>query len=413
MKTICAFVFLLVNVAAFAAQPPTIDGTRVGDQDLYGTALSIQNTGTGFGNALSGDSVDVAGSELNQVFATIQNDRLYVLLTGNLEDNFNKLEIFFDTQPGGHNQLVGANLPGGVDGFCCGGTGALQQMNGLRFDEGFEADFYLTVNNGVEFVEAFDPVPGPVPFWAVSAHYSDLRSDAPADRQNVAAGMQLAPHGLPNVLRPPFANFSDPPYIPFADLGDTDDNIGPQLPGLAAGELIDRDYALDPAGGHCANDLGIGCVAVELAFVLDVDAADPFNVFNHRNMDNRIDLQLAMDNSNTAGVEFFPSTAGDPEAVDTGIEFSIPISELGSPTGELRMVAFINGLAHDFASNQFIGDGILGPNLGGAPGDFSLIDLGKIPGEQFVTIVAEPSCWATALIVLLFLPMRALRPSVA
>ena len=46
-----------------------------------------------------------------------------MLVAANLEGNFNKLNLFIDSDgaAGGVNSLDGNNLPGGFDGFCCGG----------------------------------------------------------------------------------------------------------------------------------------------------------------------------------------------------------------------------------------------------------------------------------------------------
>ena len=188
------------------------------------TALRFphKNTSTGFGDGFLGDQIaNGEGSEIDRVFAHIANGRLYVMVTGNLQESFHKLSLFFDTRPGGHNQLDGSMLPTGVDGFCCGdfgpSFGALQNQNGLKFDTGFEADYFLAIKDGFE-VALDDPnVPGnPIKFWAITSHYSDMTAGAAVDRQNVAAGMQLAPQGLPNVLRFDHLNnpktFADYPY---------------------------------------------------------------------------------------------------------------------------------------------------------------------------------------------------------
>jgi hypothetical protein len=375
-----------------------IDGQL--DAAFYGAPLSIQSTDTQFGDATQPDVIDAGGgSEIDQFFARVDNGRLYVLMAGNLERNFNKLEVFIDSETGGHNVLDGATLPGGVDGFCCGGldqpNGALQRMNGLTFDSGFEADHYLTFTHGFETALA-----GPTSFWAASAHYSDLTSDATPDRQTVAAGMQLAPQGMPNVLRDQFGGqtLADAPFLPdWFFSGDTvPNNVGPALPGLGQGELIDRDYVLDPTGGGATDDSGAGAIAEELKFALDIDPADPMNTFSHRRMGNIIDLQMAIDNSNIAGVAGGTTvTTGDPENVMTGIEFSIPISELGI-SGDFKISAFINGGGHDYASNQFIGEGILTGNLGGDgvggfTGDLAGVDLSTIAGDQFVTVTYTPA----------------------
>ncbi|HEX6960259.1 MAG TPA: PEP-CTERM sorting domain-containing protein, partial [Lacipirellula sp.] len=97
-------------------------------------------------------------------------------------------------------------------------------------------------------------------------------------------------------------------------------------------------------------------------------------------------------------------TTGNPEAVATGIEFSIPVSEIGNPAGPIKLFAFINGTGHDYASNQFSGEGILDANLGengfggslegdGLPG----VIMTDFPGDQFVTI-PNPAVAAAAAI---------------
>ncbi len=104
-------------------QAQTVNGTLVGDEAFYGMPLSIQDTATHFGDNNNPDPrySDTAfgfagGSEIDQVFGRIAGDRLYVLITGNLESNFNKLEVFIDSEAGGVNVLDGANLPTTVDG---------------------------------------------------------------------------------------------------------------------------------------------------------------------------------------------------------------------------------------------------------------------------------------------------------
>src|SRR4051812_5966692 len=130
--------------ASTAAAQPAMDGNASAG-DSYGTALSVQNTNTQFGDAILGDPINGGGgSEINQVFGKISNGRLYVTVTGNLEPNFNKLEVFIDSaKPGGVNQIVGSALPSGVDAFCCGGFctthGGLQRIDGGSVFTGFHA----------------------------------------------------------------------------------------------------------------------------------------------------------------------------------------------------------------------------------------------------------------------------------
>ena len=437
---------LAILSAANSRAQIVVDGTA---EAGYGASLSVQDTTTQFGDNNSDDLIDTeaGGSEINQVFATVANDgtedRLYVTIAGNLENNFNKLEVYIDSVAGvGQNEIVGTDLPAGVDGFCCGGfgttDGALQRQDFLIFDAGFDADYYLTFSNGGENI-------GGKTFWAVSAHYAELNNGTAG--RNVAAGIQLAPQGLPNVLRAPnSSDFQEDFDVDGSDLlvwqqgfgtgtnkseGDADfsgtvdgtdlgiwqdeygterslDNdffnptgpgvssadliVQPGLPGLSQGQLIDQNYALGPDGGCTADDTdgGAGCAFPELEFVLPVDSNDPDNTLNHRDFNNEVDLELALDNSNIAGIVGGDGTQteeiGDPENVVTGIEFSIPLDEIGLTStgfvGDIKITAFVNGTGHDFISNQFSGDGINSANVGSFTPDLET----EFAGEQFVTV---------------------------
>ena len=127
--------FLTLMIAGLAATPvlaqPTVDGTLDGS---YGSALSVQSVQTQFGDASDPAGLG-GGGELNAGYATISGDRLYVLLTGNIEPNFNKLSVFLDSQPGGENVLDGSLAYDFGD--------VSQNFGGLTFDSGFEADYHL------------------------------------------------------------------------------------------------------------------------------------------------------------------------------------------------------------------------------------------------------------------------------
>lgn len=457
IRHLLAALGMMCLVASGSAQAQiTIDGSA----DIgYGSALSTQNTNTQFGDADSGDSLNPGGgSEIDQVFATVENGRLYVMITGNLEANFNKLDVFIDVDENvGMNTIDGSLLPTDVDKFCCDGqtssTNAFQRMEGMRFDVGFTADHYLSFSNGFEKVRP--DTPEQLEFYALTAHYSAMNEGVNGTRG--ALGMQLAPRGLPNVLRGTTGDFDvdgnvdggefltfqqnaggsgltrnqgdatgegdvdgadlgvfqsvygfeasnsplDQNY--FAPLNSTVDNsdalVGPALPNLSQGELIDQDYALSSTGGQGTDNEGTGLIAGELEFTLPPAASDPTNAFSHRDMMNIIDLELAIDNSNTAGVsgddgpndDYSTVTEGDPENVMTGIEFSIPLSAIGNPTGDIRIAAMVNGSNHDYLSNQIAGVGVLqgnpgGDGAGGYIGDLAGIDFQAITGDQFVTV---------------------------
>ncbi|MBX3432052.1 MAG: PEP-CTERM sorting domain-containing protein [Pirellulales bacterium] len=455
-----AFALATVAVAAVpAAAQITIDGTA---DAAYGAALSIQNTNTQFGNNTNPDPiVSSGGSEINQVFAVVANGRLYVTITGNLEANFNKMEVYIDSKSGGFNTINGASLVTQVDGYCCnlnGGdppnlpdpnSGALQRQNGLTFDAGFEADYYLTFSRGGENTGPSLGYEDGVGFYAITAHYADLQGGT-----QQALGMQLAYNGLPNVLRGPLGpDFNGDKLVggddflawqrgfdqfdgttTFATKADGDSNgdslvdatdlanwqgdygrspqlgdyafnpynggpsseslLGPALPGLSQGQLIDQAYATTLGTDGDTGQL----LARELAFVLPPDLVnDPDNNSNRRDMLNTVGLELAYNDSNVAGVSgdspYTTPTAGDPENVTTGLEFSIPLSAIGSPGSSdvIRIFAFINGGGHDYASNQVSGDGILDGNLGGNgfggfTGDLSGVNMNDFAGNQFVSL---------------------------
>lgn len=502
MKRYVCLATVLMWWAAEARAQIVIDGTA---EAAYGAALSIQDTRTGYGDGAGNPDVIITGnnlgggqnggSEIDQVFATVDGDRLYVAVTGALEPNFNKLLVFIDSAAGGVNQLAGANLPGGLDGFCCGGfvppkggntdnVGGLQNMNGLGFDAGFNADYLLAFTNGPEDLNP-DGGAERLDFWAFSAHFADLTQGTAGAVGGL--GMQVAPRGEPRVLRGPgdynkdgivdaadytvfrdtlgqmvpvgtgadgnadgmidivdynnwVANFnrdtsiSGDGYEPFGNPGNTAALLGPTLPGLKQGELIDRSYAL--GAGECDDDTGAGCIARELEFALDVDPNEidegnpsASNASRHRNFDNFVDLRMALDNSNIAGVFGSPGPdyalvegEDDPENVFTGVEFSIPLSAINHMGGDIRLMALVVNDSFGHISNQVSGDGVydntveppLGANIGTAFfGDDPAGSFDFIPGDQFVTIVApsegagalaavpEPAAFALAIVALL------------
>lgn len=122
---------------------PTIDGKV---DAIYGNAKALQTNRTGFGDASSGNVDKTNGSELDGLYAVVKDGILYLAITGNVESNFNKLDIFFDTIAGGQNKLQGDNPNVDFDGLNRMGDDG--SNNGLRFDAGFEADYYLAFGGG-------------------------------------------------------------------------------------------------------------------------------------------------------------------------------------------------------------------------------------------------------------------------
>ena len=106
-----------------------VDGVRSPGE--YGPAVSVQTVQTQFGDNFT---------ELNAAYARVSDGTLYLMLTGNLEGNFNKLNVFIDSQAGGQNVINGALNPPN-DGWAA-------AHNGMRFDAGFEPDYLLIMRHG-------------------------------------------------------------------------------------------------------------------------------------------------------------------------------------------------------------------------------------------------------------------------
>ncbi|MEJ5253614.1 MAG: hypothetical protein HPY54_07030 [Chthonomonadetes bacterium] len=262
----------LLLCASFTFAQPVIDGSLDADYRV----LAVQDTQTGFGDSNLGQVDYANGSELDVAYGVVKDGWLYLLLAGNLESNFNKLEIFFDTRPGGQNRLRGDNPDvdfNGLNRMGDDGSG-----NGLTFDPAFEADFWVGVTGG----------------------------------------------GAPYRL-----------YANYAELGS---------PGVG--------LYLGNTGAASDGEL--------------VDGNNPFGI------------RVTIDNSNTGGVTG-GTGIGNGTGVTTGVELAIPLSAIGSPTGPFKVCVFINGLSHDYLSNQVLA-GIGG---GGNLGEPRLVNFGNIPGEQY------------------------------
>jgi len=122
----------LVVCSAAVAQP-VLTGALTGP---FGSAIATQGVNTGFGNNTDPSLQFANGSELNAAYAYLDSGFVRLLLTGNLESNFNKLVLFIDNGSGaGQNTITGgADLPG--------------NYNGMTFDAGFNATHYIIANGG-------------------------------------------------------------------------------------------------------------------------------------------------------------------------------------------------------------------------------------------------------------------------
>lgn len=143
MRTAITIIASLAVAAAANAQSIVLDGSA---DAAYGKPVIVQNTQTQFGDAVQGTIDYAQGSELDAAYAKVEGGFLFLLLAGNLESNFNKLEIFIDAVPGGQNRLRGNNPDvdfNGLNRMGNNGTG-----NGLTFDKGFAADFWVGLTCG-------------------------------------------------------------------------------------------------------------------------------------------------------------------------------------------------------------------------------------------------------------------------
>jgi hypothetical protein len=96
----------------------------------------VQTVETQFGDNLS---------ELNAAYARIDGGTLWLTLTGNIENNFNKLNIFIDTGASGQNVLQNDANNGGNNPE---NDGWAQKYAGFTFDAGFDADYMMIVRRG-------------------------------------------------------------------------------------------------------------------------------------------------------------------------------------------------------------------------------------------------------------------------
>jgi hypothetical protein len=129
MRLLLGVLILGITAVPTWASGIVVDGTR---DVMYGPARAVQTVQTQFGDADPNN-----GSELDAGYARCCDDgKLYIMLTGNIEANFNKLEIFIDSYAGGQ----------GV--FDSSGNDGAAAMDGLVFDPGFTADYHLIVRRG-------------------------------------------------------------------------------------------------------------------------------------------------------------------------------------------------------------------------------------------------------------------------
>jgi hypothetical protein len=301
----------------------------------YSMAIDNSNTAGVIGSPVDEPDTPAApnldwayGSEINGVYAHIDetNNRLWVLVTGNMEVNRNRLHLFFDVQDGGQNELRADNIDISFNG--------LNAMAGLTFDEGFGADYWLNFNTNID----------------------------------------------PNLV-----NFTDSAVLRTnGPLLDTFSGLTLDYGAFFGGSISERDgTATDPRVK--TMDFSGDRVDIQDGFTpsLFTNYAPRLTTMDPNNPVAGL-LQVFLDNSNVAGVT--DSDASGAGAVTTGLEISIDLDELGwDGTSDIRMSGYISNADFNFISNQVIGglpDG--SANLEAVDAvDFSMID-----GDQFVNLSA-------------------------
>jgi hypothetical protein len=136
-------VFVLAAAAHAAWAAPILDGTRDATYNLR----SVQTVETQFGDNFS---------ELDAAWSEVDGDTIYLMITGNLESNFNKLNIWFDSVDGGQHSIGPGTDQGGTNpnndnwaqNYSGVGPEASGNGTGFTFDTGFAADYLLILRNG-------------------------------------------------------------------------------------------------------------------------------------------------------------------------------------------------------------------------------------------------------------------------
>jgi hypothetical protein len=175
------FGLLLVGLmAAPVSAQILVDGTR--DAAYGGPALvligpgglpttAVQTVQTQFGDN---------ENEWNAGYGVISGGTLNLMLTGNLQTNFNKLDIFIDSKVGGQSIFDSA------------GNDNSQVMDGLVFDAGFTADYHLIARRGsgkfdLDFAD----------LGAQSANfYENVFGGSDSGSGNTGTGVNLVPIGV-------------------------------------------------------------------------------------------------------------------------------------------------------------------------------------------------------------------------
>ncbi|MBI1331892.1 MAG: PEP-CTERM sorting domain-containing protein [Armatimonadetes bacterium] len=129
----------VLPMGAEAQVSVTIDGLR---DSTYagGQPGNVQTINTNFGDSNMGTVGQANGSELDNGVGEFGSSDFFMFFGGNLESNFNKLEVFIDVDGTGHGQnaLRGDNPDVDFNG--------LNRMAGLTFDSDFAPDYWFSIS---------------------------------------------------------------------------------------------------------------------------------------------------------------------------------------------------------------------------------------------------------------------------
>ena len=305
-------------------------GVLSGGDNADGIEVALNNANTGGVLATcpppSGDPDISRGSEIDNVYSYLDrdNNRLYVFIGGNLETNYNKLDMFFDVTSGGQNVLLSNNVDIDFNG--------LNAMAGLTFDSAFSADYWLSYTNGA----GGNPV-------NVFSNAAVLRTDGP--RPDSVFGL-LADYGAYDGGS---KDVFDP--IPYN---------GPRIDAQKGSQTaLFCNYGPRLAGDSCFEtpEAPVGTPGL---------------------------IAITIDNSNIVGVTGDSADVCSTGTVGTGIEFSIDLEEIGwDGSSPILMTGAVQNGGHTYMSNQVIGglpDGT--QNLGTT----GLINFENIAGNQYVDL---------------------------
>ncbi len=118
----------------------TIDGIL---DPAYGCPIVVQQLATQFGTQSTTNlQSNAGGSQLDAAYGLIQNNVLFLFLTGNLENNGNEVQIYFMTATNGVSTLSTNNNQTSVGGNP---INALAKQ-GFTFDGGFAPNYWIGIN---------------------------------------------------------------------------------------------------------------------------------------------------------------------------------------------------------------------------------------------------------------------------